>query len=232
MNLHKYSLPLFIAFFTFLQLDGKGQNYIDNLDSYNDNIKTIAIMPFKLFVGRNGHLSDTSAEMEKEATTKKAYLLQEKLCVWMSENTKPATVTFQDVAHTDSLLRKTKLGFDALWGLNEAALCRYLGVDAVAYCSIKMSNPNYDFGNELGKGIVGAMVQNATGVSSLYNSSMNTTTYSMKIIDNSGQEVWKYTKEERGYSTNNSVDALRPSFIGNITHKLPFIILHPKHGIK
>ena len=141
----------------------------------------------------------------------------------MNVNVKPSSVIIQDAAITDSLLHKAKLSFDALFRLNEGALCKYLGVDAVAYCDIKMSNPNYDLGEDVAKEVVDGMLSAASGVTIGQRANNNITTFSMRIIDNTDKEVWKYTSSERWYSHNRSTEKLIESFITNITYKLPFV---------
>ena len=204
-------------------VDTYGQDYKSNLDDYNDSIKTIAIMPFRLFVGRNGAKTDTTAALEKDATIKKSYLMQQKLSDWLPKNIKHQSVSILEASKTDSLLRKTKLSFDALLGLNAGALCKYLGVDAIAYCEIKMSNPDYKFSDVITEDLVDAMVSNTIGISSAKRDKMNNTTYAMRIVDNTGKEVWRHAREIRGYSSSNNADKLFDTFNYYISNNLPFL---------
>lgn len=45
-------LPVFIAFFSVNSIFG--QNLRDNLNNWRPEIKTVALLPFKLWVGRSG----------------------------------------------------------------------------------------------------------------------------------------------------------------------------------
>lgn len=220
----KKLIPFFLIVASLLfKVDTYGQNYLNNLDNYNDSIKTIAIMPFRLFVGRNGFKTDTTAAMEKDATIKKSYLMQQKLDEWLPKNIKHESVSILDARKTDSLLHRTKLSFDALLGLNAGALCKYLGVDAIGYCEIKMSNPGYDLNDAVSEGLVDAVVSNTIGVSSIKRDKTNNTTYAMYIVDNTGKEVWRYAREIRGFSSSNNADKLLDTFNYYISNKLPFV---------
>ena len=207
---------LFILFgFLFKCTIGLGQYDADKLDSYNDNIKTMAIMPFKLFVGRSGAKADSTPEMEKEATISKAYYLQRKTYEWFINNKRHCTITFQDIDKTDSLLTRTRLSYDALFGLNEGALCKYLGVDGIAYCEIRMSDPNFSTNLIFTDFSIPNYLINRKKYT-------NVTNYVMSIYDKSDEEVWKNTRTDPD-DTNNSSDRLSKTFIRLISPKLPFM---------
>ena len=220
----KYVLALTYFLVFVLSINNKiyCQYDLDRIDNYNDSIKTMAIMPYKLHVGRNGGSSDTTATLEKDATIRKAYYLQEKLYEWLTSKQKYCKIIFQDVYKTDSLLRRTKLSFDDLLQLNEGALCKYLDVDGITYCEIRMSNPNFEIGNEIRKDVLVGVVSGLVGNTVVKKANKNKTIYRMSIYDKSGNEIWKYTTINDDWA-NNSSDNLSQKFIGEFNYKLPFI---------
>ena len=224
--LKKYILATIYSVVVIVSINNKvySQFNVEKKDNYNDSIKTLAIMPYKLYVGRNGLKTDTTASMEKEATTRKAVYLQNKLYEWFITKKIKCKATIQDVHKTDSLLKKTKLPLDDLFRLNEAALCQYLGVDAIAYCEIRMSNPTFDVASEIKKGVLIGAVSSMSGASFVHKADNNKTTYGISIYDSSGEEIWKYTSRDTDWVDNsNSSDNLSERFIKQVGTELPFI---------
>ena len=195
------------------------------IDNYNYSIKTMAIMPCKLYVGKNGGTKDTTAAMEKAATIKKALYIQKQFYNWLVRHQKNSTVTIQDVDKTDSLLNKTKVSYDALFKLNEGALCDYLGVESLAYCDISMSNPGYDIDNEIRKYAENSGISIITGLP--FNmTKANITTFTISIFENKGEMIWKnIAKVNDLYDTNNTKEKLSEVLIkvSAFKLKLPFL---------
>gem|GEM_PF-2842989 len=222
--LKKYILSLIYLLVVIASINNKvySQFNVEKIDNYNDSIKTIAIMPYKLYVGRNGLKTDTTASMEKEATIMKAFYLQNKLYEWFIIKQKKCKVTIQDVHKTDSLLKKTKLPLDDLFRLNEAALCQYLGVDAITYSEIRMSNPTFDVASEIRKDVLLGAASAMSGGSIFHRADNNKTTYGISIYDVSGEEVWKYTSIDTDWA-DNAGDKLSQRFIEQVAINLPFV---------
>ena len=222
--LKKYIVPLIYLLVVIASINNKvySQSNVEKIDNYNNSIKTIAIMPYKLYIGRNGLKTDTTASMEKEASIKKAFYLQYKLYEWFITKQKKCKATIQDVNKTDSLLKKTKLPLDDLFRLNEAALCQYLGVDAIAYCEIRMSNPTFDVAGEIRKDVLISAASVMSGGSIFHKTDNNKTTYGVSIYDVSGEEVWKYTSRDTDWA-DNAGDKLSQRFIAQVAINLPFV---------
>ena len=212
-------LPFFLPFFSVNSTIG--QNFKENLNNWRPEINTVALLPFKLWVGRSGDKLDTTVAMENEAKVRKAYAVQKEFYQWIIANHKKCGVTFQDIEVTDSLLHKTKLPLNELFSLNEGALCQYLNADAVAYCEIRMSNPGYNWGDEIGNGLTEAAIYHSSGLWLSGRNHNNRTTYKLSIYDTSGEIIWRRYENQQDYANNDNV-YLDKSFEGFIKLALPF----------
>ena len=200
-----------------------GQNNLDNIDNYNDSVKTMAIMPFSLNVGRNGLKTDTSALMEKKASIRKSFLLQRNLYKWFEINKKRCKIIFKDTNTTDSLLQKTGLPFDELFRLNEGALCKYLGVDAVIYCTIRMSNPGFNSDSAFLSDVRTQSLTNSIGNDVISFKVGNTITYKLSVFDSTGKETWRHCTVKNANNSDNNSDGLLNAFLYYCYKKLPFM---------
>ena len=205
-----------------------GQNNLDNLDSYNDSIKTMAIMPFSLNVGQNGLKTDTTPLMEKKASIKKSFLLQRNLYGWFVINKIKCKISFQDINTTDSLLQKTGLPFEELFRLNEGALCKYLGVDAVVYCNIRMSNPGFNSDSAFLSDVRVQSISNSSGNGVIGFRVGNSITYKLSIFDSAGKEIWRNCIVKDVNNSDNNSDKLLNAFLYYVYKRLPFMKVKPK----
>ncbi|MFP5040780.1 hypothetical protein [Parasediminibacterium sp. JCM 36343] len=175
-------------------------------------------MPFTLWVGSNANPKQNAANAQREAKEKKAYEIQSLYQKWFAEKEYKYTITIQKARKTDSLLRKANIGYADLYGIDKAALCKYLGVDGVMFGSITMSNPDYDFGTDLGLNAATAI---ATNSSFAVGQSANNVTNSMFIYDTTGQVIWQYKSKQWG-PTNNSATLLANNYFEVVSREFPF----------
>ncbi|MGI4759469.1 MAG: hypothetical protein ACRYF0_02095 [Janthinobacterium lividum] len=175
--------------------------------------KTVAILPASVNIGlRPKEARNTSGDQMRNMQQQSALDFQSRIYAWLlrRQMQQHYTVDFQDVALTNSMLRKANLTDDDMRTLSPQDLAKMLGVDAVLTTSVRTSKPMSD-----GAAVALGVLVGAWGATNQANITVN-------IHDGAaGKLLWKYdfvASGSVGSSPENMVNAL----MRNASRKFPY----------
>lgn len=181
--------------------------------TYAPKHKVVAILPASVSIGmRPNQARHTSAEQLRTMQQQSALDFQSRIYAWLlrRQQQQRYTVEFQDVALTNSLLRKANLTDQDMRTISSQELAQMLGVDAVLTTSVTTSKPMSD-----GAAVAVGILIGAWGATNQANITVN-------INDGSaGKLLWKYdfvASGSVGSSPENMVNAL----MRNASRKFPY----------
>lgn len=175
--------------------------------------KTVAILPASVNIGlRPKEARNTSGDQMRNMQQQSALDFQSRIYAWLlrRQMQQHYTVEFQDVALTNSMLRKANLTDEDMRTLSPQDLAKMLGVDAVLTTSVRTSKPMSD-----GAAVALGVLVGAWGATNQANITVN-------IHDGAaGKLLWKYdfvASGSVGSSPENMVNAL----MRNASRKFPY----------
>lgn len=175
--------------------------------------KTVAILPASVNIGlRPKEARNTSSDQMHTMQQQSALDFQSRIYAWLlrRQMQQHYTVDFQDVALTNSMLRKANLTDEDMRTLSPQDLAKLLGVDAVLTTSVRTSKPMSD-----GAAVALGVLVGAWGATNQANITVN-------IHDGAaGKLLWKYdfvASGSVGSSPENMVNAL----MRNASRKFPY----------
>jgi hypothetical protein len=180
-----------------------------SFDNSKQTIKTLAILPFSVFIEGKRLPKGMTAETLKESQEKTGYDIQSNAYTWLLKRENEYSVTFQDVDRTNSLLKKSGISFDNIGTYDKGELCKLLGVNGIISGKATMSKPMSD-----GAAIAMGVLIGAWGAT-------NSTATSLTIHDTSGALLWKYDYEVSG-SLGSSSASLAKALMKNASKKFPY----------
>lgn len=184
-----------------------------DFQAYAPKHKVVAILPASVSIGlRPNQAKNTSAEQMRQMQIQSALDYQSRIYAWLLRRNlqQHYTVDFQDVALTNSMLRKANISDDDMRTQSPQDLAKMLGVDAVLTTSVQTSKPMSD-----GAAVAVGVLVGAWGATNQANITVN-------INDGaSGKLLWKYNflaSGSVGSSPENMVNAL----MRNASRKFPY----------
>lgn len=181
--------------------------------TYAPTHKTVAILPASVNIGlRPREARNTSGDQMRNMQQQSALDFQARIYAWLlrRQMQQRYTVDFQDVALTNSMLRKANLTDEDMRTLAPQELAKMLGVDAVLTTSVQTSKPMSD-----GAAVAIGLLVGAWGATNQANITVN-------IHDGTaGKLLWKYdfvASGSVGSSPQNIVNAL----MRNASRKFPY----------
>lgn len=199
---------LFIFFIT--NIFAQKQIFISpNLKEAIGQHRTVAIIPFRVSISYKRTPKNFDAEGNKADEKKSALNMQSGMLTYLLKKQEKYSVTFQDVARTNTLLKQAGV-FDKLDEILPDSLCKILKVDAIIN-----STYTYEKTGSAGASIATAMVfgvASSTGSGSL----------TMQIYDGKdGNLLWRFYKEmdENVYS---SGDEIMERMMRKISRNFPY----------
>ncbi|WP_460585243.1 hypothetical protein [Hymenobacter arcticus] len=181
--------------------------------TYAPNHKVVAILPASVSIGmRPSQARNTSAEQLRSMQQQSALDFQSRIYAWLlrRQQQQHYTVDFQDVALTNSLLRKASLTDEDMRTLSPHELAQMLGVDAVLTTSVTTTKPMSD-----GAAVAVAVLVGAWGATNQANITVN-------IHDGpAGKLLWKYDFVAAG-SIGSSPESMVNALMRNASKKFPY----------
>lgn len=181
--------------------------------TYAPKHKVVAILPASVSIGmRPNQARNTSAEQLRTMQQQSALDFQARIYAWLlrRQQQQRYTVDFQDVALTNSLLRKANLTDQDMRTLSAQELAQLLGVDAVLTTSVTTSKPMSD-----GAAVAVGILIGAWGATNQANITVN-------INDGSaGKLLWKYNFVATG-SVGSSPESMVNALMRNASRKFPY----------
>lgn len=181
--------------------------------SYAPKHKVVAILPASVTISqRPNQARNTTPEQMRTMQQQSALDFQQRIYAWLlhRQSQQRYTVEFQDVAQTNSLLRKANLTDDDMRTHSPKELADMLGVDAVLTTDVHTSKPMSD-----GAAVAVGLLVGAWGATNQANITVN-------IHEGSGGKLlWKYDYLASGSvfsSPENMVNAL----MRNASKKFPY----------
>lgn len=184
----------------------------NSFQQYQDSHKTVAILPFGVSYDRLKLPKGMTEAAAKEAEKQEGFAMQNELYTRMLNRVQKGeyTVTFQDVAKTNSLISEAGVSYDALKTTDRKKICDLLKVDAVLSGTISREKPMSE-GLAVGLGVVFG-VWGAT----------NKVNVVLDIHEHgSGEMIWEYSHEASG-SVGSSTKSLAESLMKNISKRFPY----------
>lgn len=181
--------------------------------SYVPKHKVVAILPASVSIGlRPNQAKNTSAEQMHQMQVQSALDYQSRIYAWLLRRNlqKQYTVDFQDVAQTNSVLRKANLTEEDMRTHSPQELAKLLGVDAVLTTNVQTSKPMSD-----GAAVAVGILVGAWGATNQANITVN-------INDgDSGKLLWKYDFVAAG-SVGSSPENIINALMRNASRKFPY----------
>ena len=181
--------------------------------TYAPKHKVVAILPASVTIGlRPNQMRSTSPEQMRTMQQQSALDFQYRIYSWLMrrQGQQRYTVEFQDVALTNSILRKANLTEEDMRTHSAQELAQMLGVDAVLTTDVRTSKPMSD-----GAAVAVGILVGAWGAT-------NQANITVDIHDGSGGKLlWKYDYVASGSvfsSPENMVNAL----MRNASRKFPY----------
>ena len=175
--------------------------------------KVVAILPASVSIGmRPNQARNTSAEQMRTLQQQTALDFQSRIYAWLLRRKQQSnyTVEFQDVALTNSLLRKANLSDEDMRTLSPQDLAKALGVDAVLTTSVRTSKPMSD-----GAAVAVGLLVGAWGATNQANITVN-------IHEATGGKLlWKYDYVAAG-SVGSSPEGMVNALMRNASRKFPY----------
>lgn len=184
-----------------------------DFQSYAPRHKVVAILPASVNIGlRPNQARNTSAEQMHQMQLQSALDYQTRIYAWLLRRhmQQHYTVDFQDVAQTNSVLRKANLTDEDMRTQSPQDLAKMLGVDAVLTTTVQTSKPVSD----------GAAL--AIGVLAGAWASTNQANITVNINDGaSGKLLWNYNFLAAG-SIGSSPENIVNALMRNASRKFPY----------
>lgn len=181
--------------------------------TYAPKHKMVAILPASVSIGmRPNQARNTSAEQLRTMQQQSALDFQARIYAWLlrRQQQQRYTVDFQDVALTNSLLRKANLTDQDMRTISSQELAQLLGVDAVLTTSVTTSKPMSD-----GAAVAVGILIGAWGATNQANITVN-------INDGlAGKLLWKYNFVAAG-SVGSSPENMINALMRNASRKFPY----------
>lgn len=181
--------------------------------SYAPNHKVVAILPASVSIGmRPNQARNTSEEQMRRMQQQSSLDFQYRIYSWLlrRQQQQRYTVTFQDVALTNSLLRKANLTDEDMRTLSPHDLATALGVDAVLTTSVRTTKPMSD-----GAAVALGVLVGAWG-------NTNQANITVDIHEGgAGTLLWKYDFVAAG-SVGSSPESIVNALMRNASRKFPY----------
>ncbi|MGJ7031036.1 hypothetical protein [Niabella hirudinis] len=177
------------------------------------NHRVVAILPANVSIKlRPNEMKKTSAEQLRNMEEKTGYDVQDKMYSWFLRRSdkKNYSVTIQDAAETNVLLKKAGIDYNGLTEKQAKEIAKILGVDALIQTNIRSDKPMSD-----GAAIVVAVLVGAYGSTNKVETSVN-----IKEASN-GNLLWKYDYEANG-GVGSSTGKLVDNLMRNLSKKFPY----------
>lgn len=181
--------------------------------SYAAAHKTVAVMPASVTINmRPNQAKNTSAEQMQAMQQQSALDFQSRIYAWLLRRGQQQhyTVDFQDVATTNSLLRKANLAGNDMRTMSPKDLSQLLGVDAVLLTEVRTSKPMSD-----GAAVAVGLLVGAWGATNQANITVNINEGS------AGKLLWKYDYVASG-SVFSSPESMVDALMRNASKKFPY----------
>ncbi|MEJ7823582.1 MAG: hypothetical protein WKF85_14750 [Chitinophagaceae bacterium] len=157
--------------------------------------KTVAILPFSVFIDTSRLLNGVSVESLIRAAEISRYRYQQSLYIWFLRKPGRYNVVFQNLMTTRELLAKARWG-DSLKLKTSEQLCLLLGVDAVISGEVYMKKPRAQETATLVNGITGLPL-----------AASNKIHVGLTLHDDTGKLRWRQDQDVRGdISAENMID--------------------------
>jgi hypothetical protein len=181
--------------------------------TYAPKHKTVAILPADVTIGmRPNQARNTSADQMRTLQQQTSLDFQSRIYAWLLRRQQQSgyTVNFQDVATTNSLLRKANLSDQDMRTLAPQDLAKALGVDAVLTTSVRTTKPMSD-----GAAVAVGLLVGAWGATN----QANITVDIHEAAD--GKLLWKYDYVASG-SVGSSAEGMVNALMRNASRKFPY----------
>ncbi len=214
MNIRTLGLSAVLSLALFCTSCGPHIYLANDFRSYAPNHKTVAILPADVTISmRPNQARNTSAEQMRMLQQQTALDFQSRIYAWLLRRQQQShyTVNFQDVATTNSLLRKANLTDLDMRTLAPQDLAKALGVDAVLTTSVRTTKPMSD-----GAAVAVGLLVGAWGVT-------NQANITVDIHEATGGKLlWKYDYVAAG-TVGSSAEGMVNALMRNASRKFPYI---------
>ena len=181
--------------------------------TYAPNHKVVAILPASVSIGmRPNQARNTTAEQMRTLQQQTSLDFQSRIYAWLLRRQQQSryTVDFQDVALTNSILRKANLTDEDMRAQSPLDLAKLLGVDAVLTTSVRTTKPMSD-----GAAVAVGLLVGAWGATNQANITVN-------IHEATGGKLlWKYDYVAAG-SVGSSPEGMVNALMRNASRKFPY----------
>ncbi|GAB3584141.1 hypothetical protein [Hymenobacter daeguensis] len=213
MNIRTLSLSAMLFLALLCASCGPSIYLANDFRSYAPKHKTVAILPATVSISmRPNQARNTSAEQMRNLQQQTALDFQSRIYAWLLRRQQQSryTVDFQDVALTNSLLRKANLTEEDMRTLAPQDLAKALGVDAVLTTSVRTSKPMSD-----GAAVAVGLLVGAWGAT-------NQANITVDIHEATGGKLlWKYDYVASG-SVGSSPEGMVNALMRNASRKFPY----------
>lgn len=181
--------------------------------TYAPTHKMLAILPASVTIGmRPNQARNTTADQMRTLQQQTSLDFQSRIYAWLLRRKQQSqyTVDFQDVALTNSLLRKANLSDEDMRTLSPQDLAKALGVDAVLTTSVRTTKPMSD-----GAAVAVGLLVGAWGAT-------NQANITVDIHEATGGKLlWKYDYVAAG-SVGSSPESMVNALMRNASRKFPY----------
>lgn len=181
--------------------------------TYVPKHKIVAILPANVSIGlRPNQARNTNAEQMRAMELQSSLDFQTRIYAWLlrRQGQQHYTVQFQDVALTNSILRKASLTDEDMRTQSPQDLAKLLGVDAVLTTSVHTSKPMSD-----GAAVALGVLVGAWGATNQANITVDIHEAS------AGKLLWKYDYVASG-SVGSSPESMVNALMRNASRKFPY----------
>ncbi len=181
--------------------------------TYAPTHKVVAILPASVTIGmRPNQARNTTAEQMRTLQQQTSLDFQARIYAWLLRRKQQSqyTVDFQDVALTNSLLRKANLSDEDMRTLAPQELAKVLGVDAILTTSVRTTKPMSD-----GAAVAVGLLVGAWGATNQANITVDIHEAS------AGKLLWKYDFVAAG-SVGSSAEGMVNALMRNASRKFPY----------
>lgn len=181
--------------------------------TYAPTHKVVAILPASVTIGmRPNQARNTTAEQMRTLQQQTSLDFQARIYAWLLRRKQQSqyTVDFQDVALTNSLLRKANLSDEDMRTLSPQELAKVLGVDAILTTSVRTTKPMSD-----GAAVAVGLLVGAWGATNQANITVDIHEAS------AGKLLWKYDFVAAG-SVGSSPESMVNALMRNASRKFPY----------
>jgi hypothetical protein len=180
-----------------------------DLENFIANVKTVAILPFKVSISYKKMPKGLTLDQIKDNEQAESVQMQQGMFTYLLRKADNYTVTFQEVDRTNALLKKAGV-FNSLDEVTADSLCSILKVDAVIKSSWNYSKTGSEAGAIASTLLLG--FSKGTGSGQLI----------MQISDkNEGKLMWRMSKE-MSEGTFSSANELMERMMRKVGRVFPF----------